>query len=88
MKCPYCTYEDARGPLHQHLAERHSEMVATGQAEGGRLFYRVQCPYCEFRWEQRIKPRWKDPGFLEDYRREIVLVAFDQLLYHVEGAHG
>ncbi len=88
MNCPYCSYEDARGALHRHLAEKHGEMVVTGQAEDGRMFYQIECPYCTFRLEQRVKPRWKDPGFLEAYRREIVLVAFDQLLYHLEGAHG
>ncbi|MDT7947209.1 MAG: hypothetical protein RQ897_02540 [Thermoflexus sp.] len=52
------------------------------------MFYEIVCPYCDFRFTQRVKPRWRDPGFLEEFRREIVLVAFDQLLYHLEVAHG
>jgi hypothetical protein len=52
------------------------------------MFYEITCPHCDFRFTQRVKPRWKDPGFLEEFRREIALVAFDQLLYHLEGVHG
>lgn len=31
-----------------------------------------------------MKPRSKDPHFLEEYAREIRVVAFDQFLYHLE----
>lgn len=34
-----------------------------------------------------VKPRWGDPGFLVEFQREIRLVAFDLLLYHLEDAH-
>jgi len=31
--------------------------------------------------------RGRDPDFLEEFAAEIRLVAFDQLLYHLEAAH-
>lgn len=88
MRCPYCAFEGNRPELHHHLVEQHSALIVTYQGEDERMFYEIVCPYCDFRFTQRVKPRWRDPGFLEEFRREIVLVAFDQLLYHLEVAHG
>lgn len=88
MRCPYCEVQGSREEVHQHLVAAHTDRVVTRQEENGRMFYGIQCPSCPFRFQQRVKPRWKDPGFLEEFRREILLVAFDQLLYHVEGMHG
>ena len=88
MSCPYCSFSGARADLHRHLVECHGDRVAVQQAEDQRMYYELSCPYCDFHFRQRVKPRWKDPGFLEEFHREITLVAFDQLLYHLEGAHG
>lgn len=88
MRCPYCQFEGSRADLHGHLAGAHPEAVPTRLDEQGHLYYSIRCPYCDFQREQRVKPRWQDPGFLVEFRREIVLVAFDQLLYHLEGVHG
>lgn len=88
MKCPYCEFEGSRAAVHAHLAAVHAQAVHSRLDNEGRLYYSIYCPYCDFRREQRVKPRWQDPGFLMEFRQEIVLVAFDQLLYHLEGAHG
>lgn len=88
MRCPYCAFAGDRRELHRHLVEQHSTLVVAHRGEGERMFYEITCPHCDFRFTQRVKPRWKDPGFLEEFRREIALVAFDQLLYHLEGVHG
>lgn len=88
MRCPYCAFEASRPQLHHHLVERHEDEVATLHTDGQGMFYEIRCPYCDFRWRQRVKPRWKDPSFAHEFRREIALVAFDQLLYHLEGVHG
>jgi hypothetical protein len=39
------------------------------------------------KYQHAIKPRYRDPSFLEEYKMEIALVAFDQLLYHLAKDH-
>jgi hypothetical protein len=53
----------------------------------GRRRYRVTCPVCGECHEARIKPRSKDPAFLETFAREIRMVAFDMLINHLEVEH-
>lgn len=74
--------------MHRHLGDVHGDRVAirTGD-EGGRRFYEIRCPVCDAPWEREIKPRSRDPRFVEEYDREIKLVAFDMLLYHMQGEH-
>jgi hypothetical protein len=76
MRCPYCDIEGSRQVIHAHLTE-----------QTGKLFYRLDCPQCEEYSEREVNPRGRDPAFLEAFEREIRLVAFDLLLYHVEAAH-
>ena len=88
MNCPYCSFEGPRRALHAHAADTHAtEVKTTTDAESGRRFYELQCPFCPQSLRKQIKPRGKDPAFLEEYSREIRLVAFDVLLYHLEEAH-
>ncbi len=88
MKCPYCDMEDHRRKLHIHLVEDHAEMVFTDlEKDRARMFYRIGCPQCTVKFEKTVKPRWKDPGFLQEFEKEIKLVAFDMLLNHIEGNH-
>jgi hypothetical protein len=42
---------------------------------------------CGLKHQHAVKPRYKAPCFLEEYKAEIALVAFDQLLYHLEEKH-
>jgi hypothetical protein len=80
--------EDHRRKIHVHLVERHAEKMHTDFDESKvRMFYRIECPGCALRIEKTIKPRGKDPGFLEEFDREIKLVAFDMLLNHMEAMH-
>jgi hypothetical protein len=88
MRCPLCAYSGPRGSVHAHLAGEHPGAVEMWtEASSGRMRYRVACPHCGEAHEARVKPRSQDPRFLEEYAREIRLVAFDMLLLHVEAEH-
>lgn len=88
MKCPYCDLQDSRGAVHRHLAEAHGEKVAIRvDAERGRRYYGITCPVCAAPYEHQVKPRNLDPDFILEFDREIKLVAFDMLLYHMQGEH-
>ena len=85
MNCAYCSFSGHRRAVHAHLAAEHAGQVRTRlDAESGKMFFELSCPKCEQTMEKRVKPRWQDPGFLEEYSAEIRLVAFDLLLYHLE----
>jgi hypothetical protein len=70
------------------LVDVHGDAVAmeANQAEGV-MAYVITCPQCRGEIRHPVKPRWRDPGFLQEFEREIRLVAFDLLLYHLEDAH-
>lgn len=88
MTCPWCPMHGSRGQIHRHLVDVHAEAVETrrGDAEG-RMHYAVRCPRCGGEIRHEVKPRWGDPAFLAHFEREIRLVAFDLLLYHLADAH-
>lgn len=74
--------------LHGHLGRAHLDLVATERDEAtGKMKYSVGCPVCGLKYQHAVKPRYKDPRFLDEYKAEIALVAFDQLLYHLEEQH-
>ncbi len=88
MNCPYCDYQDSRGAVHRHLADAHGEKVVIRvDDERGKRFYGVVCSICGAPYEHQVKPRNIDPDFLREFDREIKLVAFDMLLYHLQGEH-
>lgn len=88
MNCPYCGVNDVRMKLHRHLLETHLDRVSTEHDEAtGKMKYVIACPVCDLRYQHAVKPRYHDPRFLDEYKREIGLVAFDQLLYHLEERH-
>jgi hypothetical protein len=88
MNCPYCDFRDSRGAIHRHLAEKHGALVIIRVDEAsGRRFYGITCPVCRAPYEHQVKPRNVDPSFLQEFDREIKLVAFDMLLYHMQGEH-
>ena len=88
MNCPYCEFQDSRGAVHGHLAEAHGDRVVIRvDDEKGRRFYGILCPVCGAPYEHQVKPRHSDPDFLQEFDREIKLVAFDMLLYHLQGEH-
>jgi len=80
--------EGARQVIHAHLVEQHGDKVVGRRDEqAGKLFYRLDCPQCDEYSEREVNPRGRDLTFLQAYEREIRLVAFDLLLYHIEAAH-
>ena len=93
MRCPFCGLEGHHRAVHAHLVNEHGDRVVTTEGKPVRegatpvLSYEVRCPLCEFSVKRIVNPRGQDPRFLEENAAEIRLVAFDQLLYHVEVAH-
>jgi transcription elongation factor Elf1 len=88
VNCPHCDFEAARMKLHRHLVEAHLDRVTTEHdAATGKMRYVVACPVCGLKYQHAVKPRYKDPRFLDEFKAEIALVAFDQLLYHLEEQH-
>lgn len=88
MKCPLCDLQEHRRKLHLHLVEDHGGHVQTNLEEDrARMSYRIGCPLCPVKFERTVKPRGKDRGFLQEFDREIKLVAFDMLLNHMELMH-
>ncbi len=74
--------------MHAHMTDTHGEQVRTWQSPGsGRRFFELSCPDCDDSFRHQVKPRSRDPNFLEEYAREIRIVAFDQFLYHRQLAH-
>lgn len=68
--------------------DSHREAVLTVWDDATKtMHYTIACPRCGGEIRHEIKPRWGDPGFLEEFGEEIRLVAFDLLLHHVEDAH-
>ena len=90
MNCPYCSAAGTRMETHAHLGRDHPEVVRMSRRDdrnGLRLTFALDCPFCDEGLERVANPRGRDPGFLEEYRREISLVAFDLLLYHLHASH-
>ncbi len=88
MRCPYCNIEGSRQAIHVHLTDQHGDKVmGRTDEQSGKLFYRLDCPLCDEYSEREVNPRGRDPSFLQTFEREIRLVAFDLLLYHIEAAH-
>jgi hypothetical protein len=72
--------------LHAHLGEQHADAVRL-EERGGRSFYALTCPICGDGYEREIKPRGRDPGFVDEFSAQIRLVAFDMLVNHLLGEH-
>jgi len=86
VHCPFCAFEGSPRTLHAHLGEQHAEAVRF-EDKGGRSFYALRCPICGDGYEREIKPRGRDPGFVEEFSAQIRLVAFDTLVNHLLGEH-
>jgi hypothetical protein len=72
--------------LHAHLGDQHPEAIRF-EDRGERWFYALDCPLCGDGYEREIKPRGRDPGFVEEFSAQIRLVAFDMLVNHLLGEH-
>jgi hypothetical protein len=87
MSCPYCDEVGGLMETHRHLIDNHLDFVETRIEEDDQMYYLVPCPFCGLKYRHRVKPRRRSPGFLEEFKAEIAMVAFDQLLYHVLQKH-
>lgn len=90
MNCPYCAAPGTRMETHAHLGLDHAEEIRMFRDETKgdvRLKFALDCPFCDEGLERIANPRGREPGFLEEFRREITLVAFDLLLFHLHAAH-
>lgn len=88
IKCPYCDTVGGLMETHRHLADVHLDRVATERDEAtDKMQVTVSCPFCELKYQRQVKPRSRNPRFLEEFKAEIALVAFDQMLYHLLEEH-
>jgi hypothetical protein len=88
MRCPFCDETGGLMAIHRHLVEAHLDAVTTQEGEKeGQMYYLVPCPFCGLKYRHRLKPRNRNPRFVEMFKAEIAMVAFDQLLYHVLQMH-
>lgn len=86
MNCPWCDFEGTPRSLHGHLGESHPEVVRF-EERGASRYYAIDCPVCGEGYEHIIKPRLRDPSFMEDFQTEIRLVALDMLVNHLLVEH-
>jgi hypothetical protein len=88
VNCPYCAAPGTRMETHAHLGQLHGQQVRMFRDdEKDQLRFTLDCPFCDEGMERVVNPRGREPGFLEEFRSEITLVAFDLLLYHLHAAH-
>jgi hypothetical protein len=87
MSCPYCDEVGGLMATHRHMLDTHLALVETLIEDGEKMYYLVPCPFCGLKYRHRVKPRRSDPRFLAEFKGEIAMVAFDQLLYHVLQKH-
>jgi hypothetical protein len=88
MNCPYCGQVGTRMETHAHLGEVHADAVRMYRDEQkGQLRFGLDCPFCDEGMERVANPRGREAGFLDEFRREITLVSFDLLLYHLHASH-
>ncbi len=87
MTCPWCPLKAQPRALHAHLSEVHADEVRFVERQGAR-YYAIECPVCHAAYEHQVNPHLRDPGFLEEFRREIRMVAFDMLVNHLLAEHG
>ena len=86
MHCPYCSFDGPPRSLHAHLGDQHADAVRF-EEKGGRSFYALTCPICGDGYEREIKPRGRDPGFVDEFSDQIRMVALDMLVNHLMGEH-
>ncbi len=88
IKCPYCDAVDGFAAIHRHMVDAHLDRVATERNEKtNKMHYTVACPFCQETYQRQVKPRSRNPRFLDEFKSEIALVAFDQMLYHILETH-
>ena len=88
IRCPYCLERGNFTAIHRHMTDVHRDRITTQrEAETNKMEYLVACPFCEEMYRRQVNPRSRNPRFLEEFKAEIALVAFDQMLYHILEKH-
>lgn len=87
--CPYCDFMGSRMAVHAHLAEHHGDKLGWRVNERfGYTYCVITCPVCGASHDQIVPKARNDPDFIQQFEYQIRLVAFDLLLYHLQGEHG
>lgn len=86
MRCPWCVFDGSPRQMHAHFADRHGGVVRTEERRGNH-FYSVTCPRCDAAYEHTVRKGRRDPRFLEEFDREIRMVALDMLVHHLVAEH-
>ena len=91
FQCPYCDETDDRLGLHGHLVDAHADRLRTDVADDlASIVFALPCPECDAEsFTKEIKrPKGDADRVVDLYRDELSMIAFDQLLYHLEDDHG
>ena len=86
MRCPWCAFAGGPRAVHAHLSGVHPEQVRV-EERGSRRFYSIECPVCGAGYDHEVKPRLRDPEFMQQFQSEIRMVAFDMLVNHLLVEH-
>lgn len=88
IKCIYCGESGGLRIIHRHLVENHLIEVKTSRKEeSNEMQYDLECKYCDEIITKRVKPRSQNKRFLDEFKSEIGIVAFDRLIYHLVEEH-
>jgi hypothetical protein len=88
VKCVYCGELGGLRVIHRHLVEEHLDQVITASdEETNEMQYDLGCLFCDEAITRRVKPRSQNRKFLDEFKQEIGLVAFDRLIFHLVEDH-
>jgi hypothetical protein len=88
LHCIYCDEIGGYRDIHRHLVDAHLDQVKTKRNEkSDKMLYAIHCLYCEIVIERQVKPRSQNKEFLQEFKTEIALVAFDRLIHHLVEEH-
>lgn len=86
LTCPWCATSDTRSVLLGHVLEAHPDRVET-EMWLNRMSYGVTCPQCGESYHRQMRKAARNPEFVNEFDREIRLVALDMLLTHIQAEH-
>lgn len=87
INCIYCDTTGGYRVIHKHLVEDHLDKVTTVMDDENKMKYTIDCPNCDEVIEKQVKPRSHNKEFLDEFKAEIAIVAFDRLIFHVVEEH-
>lgn len=88
IKCIYCGEMGGLRVIHRHLVDNHLNEVMTNRKEdSNEMQYDLECKFCDEVITKKVKPRSHNEKFLDEFKSEIAIVAFDRLIYHLVEDH-